>query len=62
MMIKRANSKPAKAKNLVQQKTDFTAEGAPLPGMVEASHPPAQTQPVAPRRKGATSDTTSRKR
>lgn len=54
-MIKRANPQPAKAKILVQQKTDFTAEGAPPPGMVEASHPPAQTPPVVPRRKIATS-------
>ncbi len=61
-MIKRANPRPAKPKTLVQQKTDFTAEGGPPPGMVAASHPPAQTPPVVPRRKDATSGATSRKR
>jgi len=51
-MVKRANPRPVKAKTLVQQKNDFTAEGAPPPGRVEASHPPAQTPPVVPKRKG----------
>ncbi len=54
-MIKRANPRPIKAKTLVEQKNDFTAEGAPPPGRVEAPQPPAQTPPVVPKRKGATS-------
>jgi|GEM_PF-3183146 len=54
-MIKRANPRPVKTKTLLQQQTDFTAEGAPPPGIVEASHPPAQTPPVVPGRKSVRS-------
>jgi len=54
-MIKRANPRPVKTRTLVQQQPDFTVEGAPAPGMVEASHRPAQTPPVVPGRKGARS-------
>lgn len=32
-------SPPPKAKNLAQQKTDFTAEGSPLPGNVGIAPP-----------------------
>ena len=46
-MIRRAHTPPvkapAKAKSLQQQKSDFTAEGAPAPAL-----PGEATKPVAP--------------
>ena len=38
---------PVHAKTLVEQKTDFTAEGSPPPGKVVGSVPPVTTD-VAP--------------
>ena len=42
-MIRPARTPPAKAKSLTQQKSDFTAEGAPAPAL-----PDEATKVVAP--------------
>lgn len=60
MMIRRKPTQPIKPSTLVQQQSDFTAEGSPPPGKVAASRavtasetatPPAPTR-AQPVRKG----------
>jgi hypothetical protein len=47
-MLRPERTRPARAKTLVQQQTDFTAEGAPPPGKVAAQEPVMPATP-APR-------------
>lgn len=46
----------AKPKSLAQAHSDFTSEGAPLPGMVAASTPPAKNTDAKPNPSGGKSD------